>query len=170
MTSRRTAASDPSRLPIPNYGRGAFYGLAGTIIAAIVWAAYLFFTDSYNILMPVAAGWIASASVRQGMGRVDDPGTWLSIYFTVLIVFLGEFFFFTWLFYSATGHLFIGRALSELAGHFRADLKGLLFMVLFTGLGCFVAVINCRESRKKPTKKAAAPENGAKESNGNGAA
>jgi hypothetical protein len=86
-----------------------------------------------------------------GMGSVDRLGTWLSIYLTVLIVFLGEFFYFAWFFCSATGHLVISRAFSELVGHFRADPKGLLFMILFTGLGCVVAVINCRESRKKPS-------------------
>jgi hypothetical protein len=151
LKNHNSSDGDPAQRPVPDYARGAFYGLAGTMIAALFWAAYLFVTDSYNMLMPVAAGWIASTGVRVGMGSVDRLGTWLSIYLTVLIVFLGEFFYFAWLFCSATGHLVIGRAFNELVGHFRADPKGLLFMILFTALGCFVAVINCRESRKKPS-------------------
>jgi len=134
---------------VPNYGRGALYGLAGTMVAAVVWATYQVTTDSYGMVMPVAAGWFASACIKRGMGSVDRTGIALSIYFTALIVFLGEFFFFAWSFYSATGRVSFGGSFGNLVGYYRADLKALFLIILFTGLGFVVAVINCREGRKK---------------------
>jgi hypothetical protein len=159
MTSRRPADADPSTLPIPNYGRGAFYGLAGTVVAAVVWAAYQLFTDSYNLLMPAAAGWFASACVKRGMGTVDKMGVALSIYFTALIVLLGEFFFFSWHFFSDTGRLSLAGPIAGLIGYYRASPRTLFFIILFTALGFVIAVINCRESdKKKNAKKTTAPE------------
>ena len=150
------APADPSQIPIPNYGRGAFYGLAGTVVAATVWAAYQLFTDSYIMLMPAAAGWFASACVKRGMGTVDRTGIALSIYFTALIVFLGELFFFTWHFFSNTGRLSLGGPFGSLVEYYRGNPKALFFIILFTGLGFVIAVINCREGRKK-VKKPASP-------------
>lgn len=150
--SRRAHDGAPFAEPLPNYGRGALAGLAGTIIAAVIWAAYQLTTDSYGMLMPVGAGWFASACVKWGMGSVDRMGIALSIYFTALIVFLGEFFFFAWRFVSATGRLSLGGPFGGLVAYYRADIKGLFLIILFTGLGFVVAVINCRESRKKVNK------------------
>jgi hypothetical protein len=146
--------------PLADHGKGAFYGLAGTLVAAVIWAAYILLNDGYNVLMPVGAGWFASACVKRGMGTVDRTGIWMSIYLTLLIVFLGELFFYMWLVFSATGQLSVGRPLRDLVGLFRGDAKDLFFMALFTGLGCFVAVINCRESIKKVGKGDAPPEDG----------
>ncbi len=149
-----------TQVPLADHGKGAFYDLVGAVIAAVVWAAYIFLNDGYNMLMPVGAGWVASARVRRGMGTVDRTGIWMSIYLTLLIVFLGELFFYMWLFFSATGHLSIGRPLQDLVGMFRAHPKDLLYVILFTALGCFVAVVNCRESEKKGRKDDAFPEKG----------
>jgi hypothetical protein len=159
MIFRKTPATDLSRVPIPNYGRGAFYGLAGTVVAAVIWAAYQLFTDSYNVLMPAAAGWFASACVKRGMGRVDATGIALSIYFTALIVFMGEFFFFAWHFFSSTGRLSLAGPIARLVEYYRGSQKTLFFLILFTALGFIIAVINCRESdKRKNAKKAAAPK------------
>jgi len=155
MTSRRAAAADPSTLSIPNYGRGAFYGLAGTVVAAVIWAAYQLFTDGYNMLMPAAAGWFASACVKRGMGRVDATGIALSIYFTALTVLLGEFFFFTGHFFSDTGRISLGGPFAGLVGYYRTNPRTLFFTILFTGLGFVIAVINCRDSEKKKSVKKA---------------
>ncbi len=156
--SRRAREGDPSQAPIPNYGRGAFYGLAGTTIAAIVWAAYQLFADSYAMLMPAAAGWFASACVKRGMGTVDRRGIALSIYFTALIVFLGEFLFFSWHFFSNTGRLSLAGPIGMLVGYYRGNPKALFFIILFTALGFVVAVINCREGRKKVKKPEVSPQ------------
>jgi hypothetical protein len=164
---RKAEPIDLSQTLIPNYGRGAFYGLAGTVAAAIVWAAYQVFTDSYAMLMPAAAGWFASACVKRGMGSVDATGLALSIYFTAMIVFLGEFFFFSWHFFSNTGRLSLAGPIGRLFGYYRGNPKALFFMILFTGLGFVVAVINCRESgEKKRRGKTTAPGNDEKETKG----
>ncbi len=139
----------PAAQPLPNYGRGGLYGLVGTVIGVVVWAAYMIFADSYSILLPVGAGWFASTCVKRGMITVDRTGIALSIYFTVLIIFLGEYLYYICLSFSATDQLLLGNSFGNLVGYFWASPKDFFFLLLFTGLGFVVAVINCREGRKK---------------------
>ena len=78
----------------------------------------------------------------------------------MLIVFLGELLFFVWLIFSATGRFSIGGPFHELVGYFRGDPKEFWSILFFTGLGCTVAVINCREGKRKRKRGKASPENG----------
>ena len=151
--SDNLSAGVPSAELLPNHGRGAFYGLAGTLIGAAFWAAYMALTDSYLMLMPAAAGWFASACVKRGMETVDATGVALSIYFTAMTVFLGEFFFFAWLFFTHTNTVSLTLPFFRLVGYFRTYPKDLFFMLLFTGMGFVVAVVNCREGNKRLRKK-----------------
>jgi hypothetical protein len=167
MTSRNVAGGDPSRVPIPNYGRGAFYGLAGALFGSAFWACYMAVTDSYQMLMPAAAGWFASACVKRGMERTDATGVALSIYFTAMIVFLGEYLYFTWVFFTHTSAISLAPPFFRLVEYFRTYPKDLFFMLLFTGLGFVIAVINCRESsEKKNKKKTDTPKKGEKDTKG----
>jgi len=159
MTSRKKPVTGPRLLPIPYYGRGAFFGLAGALFGAAFWAFYMAVTDSYQLLMPAGAGWFASACVKRGMVRADATGIALSLYFTAMIVFLGEYFYYAWVCFTNTGTVSLGLPFSRLVGFYRAYPKDFFYLLLFTGLGFAVAVLNCRESdKKRRPKKPAAPE------------
>jgi len=133
----------PAR-PLPNYGRAIAYGIGAAVFGAVFWAMFQVYTGIYVIFLAAVIGWLCGTSVKRGMGVASRPGTWLSFYFTVMTVILGEYLYFAWLFKRAAGHLTLGGPIELLVAYYQADILRPLVMVVFTLTGMVIALIYSR--------------------------
>jgi hypothetical protein len=82
-------AVDPGKTPIPNYGRGAFFGIMSALAAAVGWVLLNELSDEFNFALMLAVGWFIGWAVKWGMGTVDRAGVWITLYGTLVSILIG---------------------------------------------------------------------------------
>ena len=149
MIFRKAPPPDPSLLPIPNYGRGAFFGLTATLVSGIGWAVLIVVTEEFNIGLMLAIGWFIGAAVRWGMGTVDRVGVAITLYGTLLGILIG-----TCLYIGSIIHEQGGTVTIEgITATFLTALRDFKFLALYCGLAlaaCWIGVAVCREGMPAP--------------------
>jgi hypothetical protein len=140
---------DSATTPIPNYGRGAFFGMAAMLLSAFAWAVLIEVSGEFNIGLMLFVGWLIGAAVRWGMGTVDRVGLGITLYGTLVSILIG-----TYLYLGARIHDHGGTVTVEgITGAFRAALHDLKFLALFGGFtvaACWLGVAVCKEGMPVP--------------------
>lgn len=146
---RTESAVEPAQTPIPNYGRGAFFGLAAALIVGIGWAIAIEVTGQFNVALMLAMGWFVGWAVKRGMKTVDRVGIWITLYGALVGILIGT-------------TLYIGSVIDDQGGTvtiqavartFWTALHDLVFLALFVGFataGCWLGVAVCKEGMPNP--------------------
>ncbi len=149
MIFRKVPPQDPSRLPIPNYGRGAFFGLTATLISGVGWAILIAVTEEFNMGLMLAIGWLIGSAVKRGMGTVDRVGVAITLYGTLLSILIGTCLYIGSIIHDQGGTVTIeGITLT-----FLTALKDWKFLALYVGLAvgaCWLGVAVCKEGMPAP--------------------
>jgi len=149
MKPRNPQIPDPSKTPIPNYGRGAFSGLISMLVVGVAWAILIEVTGRFNMGIMLAIGWMIGWAVKRGMGTVDRVGVWIVLYGTLAGILIGTC-------------LYIGALIDDggstvtiegIAREFWVALTDLKFLALFVGFtlaACWLGVAVCKEGMPNP--------------------
>lgn len=149
MIFRKAPPPDLSRLPIPNYGRGAFYGLTATLISGVGWALLIAITEEFNMGLMLAIGWLIGSAVKRGMGTVDRVGVAITLYGTLLGICIGTCLYIGSIIHDQGGTVTI----EGITATFLTALKDWKFLALYLGLlaaSCWLAVAVCKEGMPNP--------------------
>lgn len=149
MMSHRPETSVPPREPIPNYGRGAFFGLIAAIVSGAGWALLIAVTEEFNMGLMLAIGWLIGSAVKWGMRAVDRVGLAIALYGTLLSIFIGTFLYIGSIVHDQGGTVTIeGIALTFLNA--LRDWKFLALYAVFVIGSCWLAVAVCGEGIPNP--------------------
>ena len=149
MIFRKTPAPDPSRLPIPNYGRGAFFGMIATLVSGAGWAILIEISEEFNIGVMLVIGWLIGTAVKKGMGTVDRVGLAITLYGTLVGILIGTYLYLGFRINDYGWTVTVGG----ITGEFWIALHDLKFLALYGGLAiaaCWLGVAVCREGMPKP--------------------
>jgi hypothetical protein len=150
MTSRRAAGVKPSRLPIPNYGRGAFFGMISMLIAGVAWPIANELSGEFNLGTMLLMGWLVGWAVKRGMGTVDRVGVGIALYGTLVSILIGTYLHLGVLIHDQGGTVTV----EAIAGAFWIALGSLTFVAIFGGFAvgaCWLAVAVCKEGMPEPS-------------------
>jgi hypothetical protein len=149
MGPRKNRIVDPSTTPIPNYGRGAFFGLCATLASGIGWAIGIELSEEFNVAVMLVIGWFIGEAVKRGMGTVDRVGLGITLYGTPVGILIG-----TYLYLGTRIHDHGGTVtIQGITGEFWAALHNLPFVALYGGFAlaaCWLGVAVCKEGMPTP--------------------
>jgi len=158
-TPREKPVLNPLTTPIPNYGRGAFFGIVCMLVMGVAWAILIEITDEFNVGIMLLIGWLMGEAVKRGVGTVDRAGLAITLYGTLVAILIG-----TYLYLGARIHDHGGTVTIEgITAAFLIALKDLKFLALFFGFaaaGCWLGVAVCKEGMPAPPKRTAAKKKG----------
>ncbi len=139
-----TPADDQEQARIPNYGRGAAFGLLTSLAAGIGWAILIEVTGNLNFGIVLAIGWMVGAAVKRGMGNVDRLGVGITLYGTLAAVAIAMFIYLAMRISDHGGTV----TFTAVVGAFFIALKDPKFLLIFLGFtfgGCCLGVAVCKE-------------------------
>jgi hypothetical protein len=142
--SRSAQPGDPSQIRIPNYGRGAAFGLASALIIGVAWAILTELSGELNFMAALAVGWLVGEAVKRGMGNVDRTGVWITIYGTLAAISVAMYIYIALRIRDHGGVVTIGEVVRTFFVAL-SDLTFLAIFVIFTVGGCWLGVAICKE-------------------------